>query len=147
MMLLGGGQIVLSALLISAASLLLLPTIMDSVVIGLCLALSSTAIGVQTLSEKQQMASPHGRSALAILLSQDIAVIPMLAIFPLLAADAIEADGSSVFLSIAGGFAAITIIIIGGRYLMRPTIQLSRRYPNQRAIHSGRIASSDHRVF
>ncbi len=53
--------------------------------IGMILALSSTAIVLQTLSEKGLMQTPGGRSAFSVLLTQDIAVIPMLALLPLLA--------------------------------------------------------------
>ena len=54
-------------------------------VIGFALALSSTAMVLQTLAERHQLTDRHGRDGLAVLLFQDIAVIPMLAILPLLA--------------------------------------------------------------
>ena len=56
-----------------------------SIAIGLTLALSSTAIVLQTLTEKGLMQHAGGQSSLSILLFQDIAVIPILAVFPLLA--------------------------------------------------------------
>ena len=65
--------------------------------IGLTIALSSTAIVLQTLSEKNLMQTNGGRSSFSVLLAQDIAVIPMLAILPLLAVAAptsFSADGS-----------------------------------------------------
>ena len=55
-----------------------------ALVAGLALAMSSTAIAVQTMTERNELATPTGRTAFAILLFQDIAVIPMLAVFPLL---------------------------------------------------------------
>lgn len=82
---LGGLQVTLSAALIMGAGLLLGQTWAVSLAIGLTFALSSTAIVLQTLNEKGLMQTPGGRSAFSVLLTQDIAVIPMLALFPLLA--------------------------------------------------------------
>ena len=82
---LGGLQVALTAVLIALAALLLgLPT-GPAVATGLILSLSSTAIVLQTLQEKDLMQSQGGRSAFSVLLTQDIAVIPMLALLPLLA--------------------------------------------------------------
>ena len=56
-----------------------------AITIGMLLSLSSTAIVLQTLTEKGLMRSPGGRASFSVLLTQDIAVIPMLALIPLLA--------------------------------------------------------------
>jgi CPA2 family monovalent cation:H+ antiporter-2 len=82
---LGGGQVVLTTLLIMAASLALGQPWTIALAIGLVLSLSSTAIVLQTLNEKGLMKSDGGQSSFSILLFQDIAVIPMLALIPLLA--------------------------------------------------------------
>jgi len=82
---LGGLQIVLTTLAIMSFALLLGQVWTVSLAIGLIFALSSTAIVLQTLSEKGLMRTGGGRSAFSVLLTQDIAVIPMLAIMPLLA--------------------------------------------------------------
>ncbi len=60
-------------------------TLSAAVVLGLGLALSSTALGLQSLAESRQLNAPHGRLAFAILLFQDIAAIPLIALVPLLA--------------------------------------------------------------
>ena len=83
---LGGGQIGLTALLITGAALVLGQPLTYAIAIGLVLALSSTAIVLQTLNEKGLMRSDGGQSSFSVLLTQDIAVIPMLALMPLLAA-------------------------------------------------------------
>jgi hypothetical protein len=57
-----------------------------ALVFGLGLALSSTAVGLQMLAERKELQSPHGRLGFAILLFQDLAAIPLLALIPLLAA-------------------------------------------------------------
>ena len=83
---LGGLQVGLTTLAITAAALALGQSWTIALAIGLVLALSSTAIVLQTLNEKGLMKSDGGRGGFAVLLFQDIAVIPMLALMPLLAA-------------------------------------------------------------
>jgi CPA2 family monovalent cation:H+ antiporter-2 len=82
---LGGLQIGLTTLAIFLVFQLLGYTWTVSLAVGMILALSSTAIVLQTLSEKGLIQTPGGRSAFSVLLTQDIAVIPMLAFLPLLA--------------------------------------------------------------
>ncbi|MCH2094889.1 MAG: cation:proton antiporter [Rhodobacteraceae bacterium] len=82
---LGGGQIGLTTLLVTAVAMALGQPWTIALAIGLVLALSSTAIVLQTLNERGLMKSDGGQSSFAVLLTQDIAVIPMLAFIPLLA--------------------------------------------------------------
>ncbi len=82
---LGGSQIVLTTLAIMAAAMVLGLAWGPALACGMVFALSSTAIVLQTLSEKGLMQSGGGRSAFSVLLTQDIAVIPMLIVLPLLA--------------------------------------------------------------
>lgn len=89
---LGGLQIGLTTAAITAACLGLGVTWQTSLAIGMIMALSSTAIVLQTLNEKKLMQTNGGRSAFSVLLSQDIAVIPMLALIPLLAVSQIGHD-------------------------------------------------------
>ena len=122
----GGLQVVLSTILIACAASLLGLSTSASIVIGLALAMSSTAFALQLLAEKQQLPSRHGRSSFAILLFQDIAVIPVLAIVPLLAgigadASAGEQDVLKNSILILG---TLLGIIFGGRYLVRPFLRL-----------------------
>ncbi|OIQ39746.1 MAG: potassium transporter [Roseobacter sp. MedPE-SWde] len=94
---LGGLQILLSTLALMVAALFAGETWQVSLAVGLTLSLSSTAIVLQTLSEKGLMQTGGGRSAFSVLLTQDIAVIPILALLPLLAiapGPQIGADGS-----------------------------------------------------
>jgi glutathione-regulated potassium-efflux system ancillary protein KefC len=95
-------------------------------VAGSALALSSTAIAVQTMTERNEIATPMGRTAFAILLFQDVAAIPLLAVVPLLSptAEAADATGWSRF-GIA--FAAVAGVIVIGRYLTRPVLRLIAR--------------------
>lgn len=93
-----------------------------ALIVGLALALSSTAIAVQTMAERNLLSTPTGRSAFAILLFQDVAAIPLLAVVPFLAADATAS--STPGLDAAKAFAAIAGVIVIGRYLTRPALRL-----------------------
>ncbi len=88
-------------------------------VAALGLALSSTAIALQVLGERNQLSTPSGQSAFAVLLLQDVAAIPILALLPLLAASSAGND-SNAWLEAAKAIGAVAGIILGGRLLMRP---------------------------
>lgn len=96
---LGGAQIVGTTLAIMGGAMLLGHPLPTSLAIGLILALSSTAIVLQTLTEKGLMQTKGGRSIFSVLLTQDVAVIPMLAFLPLLAVSGVlprATDGAHV---------------------------------------------------
>jgi glutathione-regulated potassium-efflux system ancillary protein KefC len=88
-------------------------------VAALGLALSSTAIALQVLGERNQLPTPSGQAAFAVLLFQDVAAIPILALLPLLAASQ-AGDGGNPWLEAAKAIGAVAGIILGGRLLMRP---------------------------
>jgi monovalent cation:proton antiporter-2 (CPA2) family protein len=92
-----------------------------ALVIGLGLALSSTALVIASLAERGQLLTRHGREAFAILLFQDLAVIPALALLPLLAVGA--AQGGAHWLTAAKGIAVIAIVIGASRVLVRPALK------------------------
>ncbi|MGF1483796.1 MAG: cation:proton antiporter [Opitutales bacterium] len=83
----GGGQVTVTTGIIGGGAYLFGLPWQTSLAFGFILALSSTAIALQTLAEKNQLTSPGGQKAFAVLLFQDIAVIPALALLPLLAVD------------------------------------------------------------
>ena len=93
-----------------------------AIVIGLILALSSTAFVLQMLAEKNELTTSHGRAAFSILLFQDLAAIPLIAILPTLGAS--SGDGFDI---VQAGVMAATIIglIVGGRFLLRPILQIA----------------------
>ncbi|WP_127520729.1 cation:proton antiporter [Mesorhizobium sp. Z1-4] len=144
---LGGGQVAATTLVVMAVAMVLGETWSISLAIGLVLALSSTAIVLQTLNERGILSSDGGQASFSVLLFQDIAVIPMLALMPLLAAPELlgaaaeiaphgaEAShaaeaGHGPGLSLVDGLnswqtalvtiAAIGIVVAGGSYLTRP---------------------------
>lgn len=91
------------------------------VVAGFGLALSSTAFVLQTLESRGEQTTPYGRKTFSVLLYQDIAIIPMLAIIPLFATYAETDSGWSSFLI---GLFAISIVILAGRYLLNPLLNI-----------------------
>jgi glutathione-regulated potassium-efflux system ancillary protein KefC len=88
-------------------------------VAALGLALSSTAVALQVLGERNELAKPSGQSAFAILLFQDVAAIPILALLPLLAVN-VDADETSAWVEAGRAVAAVVAIVVGGRLLLRP---------------------------
>jgi glutathione-regulated potassium-efflux system ancillary protein KefC/glutathione-regulated potassium-efflux system protein KefB len=79
------------------------------------------------LAEKGQLATRYGRSAFAILLFQDLAVIPLLALIPLLGDRVVHAQGSGAWLRALIAIGVIVAVIVGGRYLLRPILQAIAR--------------------
>ncbi len=131
---LGGLQVLVTTALVFGICLALGVAWKPALAIGMTLALSSTAIVLQTLEEKGWMKSPPGQSAFSVLLFQDIAVIPMLALLPLLAvaghatggADGHHGgalDGLPGWVQTLAILGVIAAIIVAGRYLMRPTFR------------------------
>ncbi len=132
---LGGLQVGVTAAVVTVVGLGAGLDWRSALAVGLILALSSTAIVLQTLQEKGLMKTGGGRSAFSVLLFQDLAVIPMLAILPLLAhgggAHSVGDAGHSVTWveGLPGWAAALVVvaavasIVIGGRLVMRPAFR------------------------
>lgn len=122
--LLGGAQVLVTgfALYLFGLAIGIDPNV--SLVGGFGLALSSTAFAVQILQERGQLTTPYGQRAFGILLFQDIAIVPLLAMVAILAPD----DGSGVshdFLYQAGlTICAIGTVVVAGRYLASPLFSL-----------------------
>jgi glutathione-regulated potassium-efflux system ancillary protein KefC len=93
-----------------------------ALVAALGLAMSSTAIGLGVLNERNLMSTSSGQSVLSVALLQDVAAIPILALLPLLAAAQAQADGSG-WLGAAKALGVIVIIVLGGRLLLRPALR------------------------
>jgi monovalent cation:proton antiporter-2 (CPA2) family protein len=120
---LGTGQVAATTLCIGAAAYFLFAqTWQSALVIGFALSMSSTALALQLLAERGQLNSQFGRSAFSILLFQDISVLPVLALLPLLAAASAKTAGPGGWLVIK--FAAVLATVIGGRYVLRPMLRI-----------------------
>jgi monovalent cation:proton antiporter-2 (CPA2) family protein len=129
---LGGMQVLLTGLVLSGVGMAAGVNWHASVALGFILSLSSTAVVLQTLEEKGLRKTPTGAAAQGILLFQDVAIIPMIALLPLLA---MSDDGAAVVAQagLMTGFPAwmrtcavvlaVLIVIAVGRYLMRPAFR------------------------
>ncbi|MEJ7586380.1 MAG: monovalent cation:proton antiporter-2 (CPA2) family protein [Ferruginibacter sp.] len=132
---LGGLQVLISTALLAGAAMFFGLNWQAALAVGMTLSLSSTAIVLQTLAEKGLMRAASGQSAFAVLLFQDIAVIPMLALLPLLATYVVstpanEAPVSNWISGLPGWgqtlatLGAVVFIILGGRYIIKPVFRL-----------------------
>jgi monovalent cation:proton antiporter-2 (CPA2) family protein len=147
---LGGLQVGVTTVLLTAIGLGVGLAWQTALAVGMTLALSSTAIVLQTLNEKNLMGTDGGQGAFAVLLFQDISVIPMLALMPLLAlggatgggAGAAHDAGDAGYAEAGGSHAtswveglpaweqtlivllAVAAIIVAGRYLLRPVFRV-----------------------
>lgn len=121
----GLAQVLLTGLVIGGIALYFFDQPLNSaVVLGLGLALSSTAFGLQSLAERKELNSPHGRAAFAILLFQDIAAIPLIALVPFLAGVNDHASQAEKLTHAAQVVGSIAILVIGGRYLLKPVFRI-----------------------
>ena len=143
----GGLQVGLTILAVAAALLAFGAAWQVAVVVGMLAALSSTAIVLQTLTEKNLMRTPGGRASFSVLLTQDLAVVPMLSVMPLLAIGMVAAPVEPSQTGVAAPLinlvhtlpawgvtlltlAIVALIILAGHYLSRPIF---------RFVHAARL--------
>jgi len=118
-------QLLGSALLLWPLAAWWLESLRLGLLVSVVLSLSSTAIGLQMLAEKKQLTAPFGRAAFGILLLQDIAVIPLLALIPLFApAGDIAQQPVDLVVQVLKTAAVIAAIIFGGRLFLRPVFRI-----------------------
>ncbi len=129
----GASQLVATGFVLAGAAIALGQPWKSALVTGFVLAMSSTAIVLQMLDEKGLRQRAVGRSAFGVLLFQDLAVIPLLALLPLAAmGDATQtAAASDGFLAgqpnwvkVLASFAAVLGVVVGGRYMLRPLFRI-----------------------
>jgi glutathione-regulated potassium-efflux system protein KefB len=123
----GALQVALSAVVISAALLLLGLGWKAIAVLAIGLALSSTAVGLQLLAERKELASAHGRLTFAVLLFQDIIAIPLLAAIPLLGAAKAANLAAPSWQAIGNAVLVIALVVVGGRYALRYLFRMVAR--------------------
>jgi Kef-type K+ transport system membrane component KefB len=123
---LGGLQVVGTAVLVGLLAVWLGLSWKSSLAVGLAVAMSSTAIVLQSLTERGLMKTPGGESAFAVLLFQDIAIIPILALMPLLAPRGGATTRPGMIGNLPGWqqallvVAAVAVIVLAGRFVLRP---------------------------
>jgi monovalent cation:proton antiporter-2 (CPA2) family protein len=144
---LGGLQVAATAAAVACAAIAMGLSWQSALAVGMTLSLSSTAIVMQTLSEKGLTGTAGGQSAFSVLLFQDLAVIPMLAILPLLAGGAeahavgeTASEHGELWIEHFAGWTrtlivlgAVGVVVVGGRFLVRPAFRLIAR-THQREI-------------
>jgi len=94
-----------------------------ALVVGFGLSLSSTAFVLQMLAERKELTSPHGRAAFGVLLFQDLAVIPLIALVPLLAGGSASMSSAVQVEDILKSLLVLAGFIVGGRFLLRPILR------------------------
>ena len=118
---LGTAQVLVSAALIAVLAWFYGLEAQTSIVVGLILALSSTAFVLQMLAEKKQLSTQFGRAAFSILLLQDLAVIPLIALLPLLGARA-GLDSGFDPVEVGMMIGTLVLLIVGGRLALKPVL-------------------------
>jgi len=131
---LGTAQILFSAIFIAAYYLFYVDSWQVAMLVGLTFALSSTALVMQILQEKGQMYSPVGKNGFAILLMQDLTVVPLLALVPILASTGQLSEERSLFeqVLIAAGY--IVVLLLIGKYVIPKILAYLARNQNHDAF-------------
>jgi monovalent cation:proton antiporter-2 (CPA2) family protein len=125
---LGSAQVLLCAALLGASAYWLGQPPIAAGVIGFGLSLSSTPLVLQILAERKQLKTQYGRAAFGILLFQDLAVLPVLAVLPLLSAHATRAGADDWWMGLLKLAIVIAVVIVGGgRLVLRPALRLVAR--------------------
>jgi len=127
---LGGLQVILSALAISGAAFWLGQPAAAALIIGTCLALSSTAIVMELLSGQRRMMSTTGRTSFAILLAQDLAVVPLLFLISALGGHSEGSVVQGVIVAVVEAIVAVAVIALVGRVVLKPLFRLAASTDN-----------------
>ncbi len=121
---LGLAQVGVSMLLLWTIGLILGYPTSGSLIAGTGFVLTSTAVVMQMLEERRQLNQPSGRRIVSILLLEDLAIVPLLALVAFLAPSGEETTLGARLVAVAVGLAAIGGLIVAGRYLLDPLFQL-----------------------
>ncbi|TCT03465.1 monovalent cation:proton antiporter-2 (CPA2) family protein [Aquabacter spiritensis] len=126
---LGTAQLLITGTVIAGVAWSLGLGLPGAIIAGMALAMSATSIALQLLSERGDLSSGYGQRAFSILLFQDIAIVPLLALVPLLAPGASDAahDLTATMIQAGAAIAAVAGIVLAGRYLLNPLFRLLAR--------------------
>ncbi|MBI3897437.1 MAG: cation:proton antiporter [Gammaproteobacteria bacterium] len=119
---LGSAQVLGTGALLAVGGYALGLSLTAAVIAGLALSFSSTAFALQMLAERKQLTTHFGRTSFAILLFQDLAAIPLLAIVPMLSG-ATDMDQTAGITAVIKAVTVIAIVVGGGRFLLRPLLR------------------------
>ena len=121
---LGAAQVIVTAAAIGAVAWAWGNKPGVAVILGLALALSSTAIVMQLLTEAKRTGSPLGHATFAILLLQDIAVVPLLVVLGVMNGDGEDGMAMALLFSLGKAILAILLVMVGGRLILRPVFRM-----------------------
>lgn len=133
--LLGLGQVLATGVPVAAAAALAGVSGAASAVIALGLALSSTAVALQLFAERNQLGTPHGRDGFAVLLFQDLAVLPALALLPMLGGEHMAGSGASHLMALL----VLAGVVAGARVALRPFFRFLARADSHEAFTAGAL--------
>lgn len=126
----GGGQLLISGLLIGLVLVFVLGYQFNTaLVVALAVALSSTAFAIQLMTEHRILKNPPGQHGFAILLMQDLAVIPILLLVEAMS-ESSQSDAPAWWVSVG----AIVIVLVAGRYLINPFLRIMARYGSHESM-------------
>jgi CPA2 family monovalent cation:H+ antiporter-2 len=120
----GSTQVLLSSLVIGLLAWLFGNTVQVALVLGLVLSLSSTAVVMQLLSQQRGLAKPLGQATFAILMLQDLAVVPLLILVDLLTSKSAEGLAQTLTLTTLKSVGVVALIFVLGRRVIRPVFRL-----------------------
>jgi len=120
---LGTAQVAVTSVVIGGIAFAWGNSVEVAVVLGMCLALSSTAVVVQLLVERGQVATPTGRLSFAVLLFQDLAVVPILVLVSVLGSPGDQPIAVTLALSVVKAVVAVVVILLIGRYTLGPLLR------------------------
>lgn len=120
---LGSLQVLITAAAVAVAARLTGSDWTVAIVIGCALSLSSTAFVLQLMAERKELLRPHGRAAFAILLFQDVAVVPMLALTSAFSADAEVVANADTLLEFGRVILILIAYVLAGHYALRPVFR------------------------
>lgn len=138
---LGSLQIVISALLIAGYFRSFAMGWTSALLIGAGFALSSTAIVIQMLRDKGEIATAHGETGFAILLMQDLAVVPLLAMIPVLADGGPLPSGLPLWEKLGAAIVMVLLVVLGGRYLVPRILDFLARRNHREAFFLTAVAA------
>ena len=118
---LGGAQVGITGMVLAGCAWALGLTWQAALVAGMACAMSSTALVLSSLAERRQLATRHGRESFAVLLFQDLAVIPLIALLPLLGSEG--GQPAANWSSAGKAVAVIAAVIVAGRFVVRPALK------------------------
>jgi monovalent cation:proton antiporter-2 (CPA2) family protein len=121
---LGTAQVVVTTVVFTGIARLCGLAWSTAFVAAFALSLSSTPMVLQLLAERGQLKTHYGRSGFAILLFQDVAVMPLLAILPLLGMKSGSQSLSATLMSAGQGLGVLLVLVFGGRYVLRPALRV-----------------------